>query len=213
MQQDIQTFSEARQIKYLLHFTRLENLPSILQNGLVSRSYLDWGIYNGTTNDIGRFDNRRDYNCLSISFPNCLMFYKYMNENPEAEWPILLIRPQVLWNYDTLFCQTNAAATLISEKSEAELKTVQAFGSMFAEIEGHTSRADQLLKICDTTDVQAEVLVKGIIPPSEIYGVIFRTSACLEAHKAILGDRSAYLSSRRGMYGNRDFYRRWGNGK
>ena len=75
----IQQVIENRQIKGLVHFTRLENLVSILHNGIVPRSYLfDDNIpITGMVNDALRLDGKQHGSCFSISFPNWKMFYSY----------------------------------------------------------------------------------------------------------------------------------------
>ncbi|WP_197277757.1 DarT ssDNA thymidine ADP-ribosyltransferase family protein, partial [Novosphingobium sp. KN65.2] len=96
MRQDIRDFAVERSIPYLLHFTRAENLPSIMANGLVPRAQIDSGQVAAAANDDMRLDNRRDYNCLSVAFPNCLMFYRFQNDNPGVEWPILVINRAIM---------------------------------------------------------------------------------------------------------------------
>ena len=75
----IQQICDERNIETLVHFTRVENLSSILQNGLLSRKALE--ILEETRgqqflfNDRKRKDGHKDAICLSISFPNYQMFY------------------------------------------------------------------------------------------------------------------------------------------
>jgi hypothetical protein len=213
LRQEIEAFRIQRGIPYLLHFTREENLPSILSHGLASRSLIDNGTYAGVTNDQSRHDGRLNYNCLSISFPNHKMFFKLRNDNPNIEWPIRVIDPRILMVRRSLFCPANAASNAVSCRSDHDLETVEAFSSLFEELEGHQSRADQHLKQCDPTDVQAEVLVEGIIPPEAIYSIVFPSFPCLQKHAAAAGQRQTLVNDRRGMYGTREYYRKWGHGK
>lgn len=213
MRQDIEDFRLARQIPYFLHFTRSENLTSILEHGLRPRADLDAGACCGITNDQHRLDGRREYNCLSATFPNSTMFYRFRMDNPGTEWPILVIHPQIVSRRHTLFCWRNAASTDISSVDEAELSSLAAFQDLFAERDGHPSRVDQALKVKDPTDVQAEFLVAGTIPPQAIYCVIFPDVPSQQKFSDAVGERQSIVSDRRGFYGTRECYRKWGHGK
>ena len=57
-----------RNLKSLVHFTRLDNLDNILKNGIIPRASLDNKSY--VYNDDYRYDNKLDYSCFSISFTN-----------------------------------------------------------------------------------------------------------------------------------------------
>lgn len=213
MRQEIEDFRLERDIPYLLHFTRAENLPSILANGLVPRSEIDCGQIEGATNDDLRLDGRRGYNCLSIAFPNALMFHRFKMDNPHADWPILVIHPQIMARRPTLFCWDNAASNEISQAPEANLASLDSFRGLFGEREGHPARQEQFLKSCDPTNVQAEVLVEGRIPPQAIYSLIFPSIPCQQLYAAHVGNRQTLTSDRRGFYGTRGYYRQWGHGK
>lgn len=213
MRQDIEDYRNAREIPFLLHFTREENTESILSHGLAPRSHIDSGNIAGTTNDPSRNDGRRSFNCLSIAFPNNKMFYKLRNDDPSVEWPILVIHPKIISVRRTLFCQTNAASGDVSGKPDDQLESLSAFKALFDDVVGCAKRAEQQLKSCDPTDVQAEVLVEGIIPPEAIYSIVFPSQPCLQRYAAFAGQRQVMVNDRRGLYGTREYYRRWGHGK
>lgn len=213
MREDIKEFCKERQIPYLLHFTRSENLQSILANGLQPRSVIDTGHVAATVNDASRFDERRDCSCLSISFPNYKMFWPLRKDSPGVEWPLLVIHPKVLWAMDCMFCRTNAASNSISTVADGQLQTLEAFRSMFAESDLPPKRADEFLKVCDPTDVQAEVLVRGVIPPAAIYAVVFQSVPDMNFHKAACGERQTLTNDARGLYGKRQYYRQHGHGR
>ena len=73
----IKKFLENRQINNLVHFTRLGNLRSILQHGLVPRSNQDYFNIKSVCNDADRFDHRLDATSCSITFPNDKIFRKF----------------------------------------------------------------------------------------------------------------------------------------
>ena len=82
---DIKKILDERGIKVLLHFTQLENLPSILRDGLKTKDDLD---DQAKCNDELRLDNHTDTISMSVHHPNDPMFYKYRTElkkeNPKA---------------------------------------------------------------------------------------------------------------------------------
>ncbi|MEW5121010.1 DarT ssDNA thymidine ADP-ribosyltransferase family protein [Citrobacter freundii] len=166
----IQQIVQHRNITRLLHFTHADNLSSIITNGLVSRQYLDAQDMNYELNDELRLEGHLDATCLSISFPNSLMFYKYRNLKP-GDWVILAIDPSVLWIKNCAFYPTNAASSTVRSNEIADMQGPSALNAMFAETVGSITR-DQSLNDKYTTDVQAEVLVFDKIEPSYILKVI-----------------------------------------
>ncbi len=209
--QAIQAHSIARSIPYLLHFTRAANLPTILQHGLypVGRAY-EVGVV-PQTNDQWRLDGHRDSSSVSIGFPNSQMLFKYRMADETADWVILVLRTKILWTQDCAFCKHNAADCRISNLPIQELMTPAALLGMFDEIEGCLPRAEQKLKISDPTDVQAEVLVFGVIEPQNIAGVIYQKDVVRAAHAHLLGDRKAYVHpNNKGMFASRKYDRTWG---
>lgn len=85
-----------RKIPYLIHFSPLNNLGSILQDGLRSRNALveqDFVI-----TDERRTDGWLDWISVSVSFPNYKMLYTKQNSLKDVKgWVILLIRREALW--------------------------------------------------------------------------------------------------------------------
>jgi hypothetical protein len=73
----IRAYCATRRIDTLVHFTRLENLVGILAEGILPRSTLEGRPSGVIFNDDIRTDNHKEAVCLSISFPNYKMFYKY----------------------------------------------------------------------------------------------------------------------------------------
>lgn len=213
MNEAIEAIIAERKIERLVHFTRLDHLPSILANGLIPRIVVKEVAPDVAINDVYRFDGRKWWNCLSITFPNSRMFYRYQQDNPEIEWCVLLISPRILTEKTILFCKHNAADKRISKAADHTLSSVDAFEGMFCELDGVDSRADQQLKDADPTDLQAEVLVRGVIETEYFDGVVFRTAAAAMKYKAELGSIKGYRSDQRGLFAHRGFYRKWGRGK
>lgn len=204
---EIQAFSQAREIAFLVHFTRLENLSSILQQGLRPVSEHRALCNKPVINDEHRLDGHLDGTSLSIAFPNYLMFYKY-RQQLGTEWVVLGIDPSVLWTKECGFCQRNAATAEMAQQSVANLQTLTAFQGMFDEIDGLSTRAEQRLKSFDPTDPQAEVLIFDNIEPHLITGVAFQSQGARNSHAAACGDRKLLTyGSNSGFFASRSYVR------
>jgi hypothetical protein len=112
---EIQRICIERKIETLVHFTRSQNLSSILQRGLLGRRVVENQSYAicPQYNDSYRLDGYKEAICLSISFPNYQMFYRYSNSDRQ-NWVILLLEASLLWNLDCAFCQENAASNNVT---------------------------------------------------------------------------------------------------
>ena len=169
-----------RDIKSLTHFTPIANLDSILQNGIVARSFIDTGKLNGICCDNDRADGLRNGICLSVSYPNSKMFFPYrlrMKDNPfnkidELDWAVIILDISIILHKKCAFFDTNAACAKFRNVLLDDLKTAKAFENMFAnEVitrDGELVKRESYLKPKDTTCVQAEVMVFEKIEPSFI---------------------------------------------
>lgn len=208
--QGIQEIATQYEIPYLLHFTRTENLESIINSGIYPISRINEISVEPAINDQLRLDGRCDGTSISIAFPNCQMFYKYRKENEETDWAIVVLHPSVLWLKDCAFCKHNAADTRISCQDIESLKTQQALQELFAEIENLPSRAEQCLKPFDPTDVQAEVLVFDVIEPSLIAGVVFECPTVKEKFSNVTGGLKTWIhSDNKGLFASRNYVRKY----
>ena len=126
----IRDLTESKSIRHLIHFTHISNLDSILKKGLIPRNSLSIEVPEAHINDERRFDNHCDGNCLSISFPNYKMLYKYSHENRQ-DWAIISLNKEVLWQYECAFFKTNAACREQSSIPIERLKEKPAFELMF----------------------------------------------------------------------------------
>ena len=162
----IQNIIQQRNITRLFHFTHTDNLSSILENGLLSRSDLNDKGNDYYFNDSDRIDGHLDAICLSVSYPNAKMFYKYRSLKA-GDWVLLEIHPSVLWTKDCAFYPTNAASNSVRFKNIDLMKGATAFSDLFADDVYGTAREGYLTDEY-TTDVQAEVLVFEKIDTSYI---------------------------------------------
>lgn len=169
MTNPIQEFAKERGIKALMHFTRLSNLTSILQRGLVMRDTLVLEDNNGALNDQYRHDHTNAI-CLTIGFPNYKMFWGLRRDNPGTDWVIVALSPSVLFELPCAFCVTNAAAARVSLIPIEQRMTIDAFRAMYADFDDKP-RAQLGLTNDLPTNPQAEILVQADIPPQHIFGV------------------------------------------
>ena len=158
-------------IDTLIHFTRVQNLSSILQNGLLGRNTLENQQIRAQYNDLYRFDGCRNAISLSISFPNYQMFYRYSNNNRD-EWVVLLLNSSILWELDCAFCQENAASNNVTKISLETRKQPSSLGMMFTDY-GQNYRKNLRIQTNYPTHPQAEVLVFNQILPHNISQVHF----------------------------------------
>lgn len=156
--EDIRAQVDARKIPYLVHFTPIANVESILDNGLRSRNALVGHEHVFT--DEYRSDGWLDWISLSVSFPNYKMFYAKKNSlNNIDGWAVLLIKREALWELDCKFILTNAASFGIRMFRDDKWSSVEAFDNMFNHVEHRNGIPDYF-----TTDPQAEVMVRNEVP-------------------------------------------------
>lgn len=193
----IQKVIEKRGIKFLVHFTRLENLDNILRNGIIPRSDMKDEFIKENSgkyiyNDHHRLDGKCGYSCLSIGFPNHLMFYKLRIDNPNSKWAVIGLSTEILLNYDCLFYPCNAARRDVSHQDISNYQGAKAFDAMFQNDLNYPQ------------DVQAEVMVKGIIKPKYIRGCAFSEQEYVDKYKAVYPNLKFILHSNgQGFFGKR----------
>lgn len=176
MASTIQEFAKERGINFLYHFTRIENLPSILNAGLQTKNYLNLNkeLFNVHyfSNDIHRFD-QTDAVCATISFPNYKMFFGLRSRNADAEWVVIELHASILWQKECAFCVTNAADSIVTSVPLQIRKGLDAFKKMFDDF-GDKKRNNLNIPDRYTTNPQAEVLVFNNIEPNLIRRVYFQ---------------------------------------
>lgn len=200
---------ESKGINCLVHFTRIENLPTILTHGLIPRLNLEQNWKNIVYNDSFRHDGRKRANCLSISHPNYKMFYKLRCSEPDQVWAVIGFKPSVMWELPCLFTYENAASERMSRASDQELSNIDAFRNMFANLTGMPSRTDMCLRDFETTNPQAEVLATCTIPPEYILGVAFQSPNYLQHFGQGLANYGFSLISHPNFFESRHDWRYW----
>lgn len=181
--EQIKARAEERGIEWLVHFTHIKNLGSILKHGIIPR--LQTEQLNESSRgefifpDSYRADGK-NASCLSIMFPNNKMLWHKRQEYSDERWVFLLLRPDILWECDCAFYPTNAASAGLNHQPVEKFKTAAAFEAMFGDTViretrfgiQHISRPPAL-KAYLPTDVQAEILVFNNISTDYIVGCYF----------------------------------------
>ena len=186
----IQQICTEHGITTLCHFTQIKKLQNILREGLLSRSFLEDRSPPPEFNDQKRLDGHRDAICLSISFPNSLLFNKYSrpteNSPPNySQWAVLLLKTEVLWELDCAFCQENAASRPVRRIRLEERKKPNALENMFTDAFIDTNgeffrRSSLQIPNHYPTHPQAEVLVFNRIQTEYIKEVHFYNETALK---------------------------------
>ena len=85
-----------RNIKKIVHFTKVENLESIFENGILSVNRLNDSSIAYSPSDPFRLDDKLNMISTSISFPNYKMFYSKRMENTDIDWAVITIDPKLI---------------------------------------------------------------------------------------------------------------------
>ena len=200
-------------IKSLMHFTRTDNLSSILSNGLLSRNELARRKLPVVVNDKLRLDRQMDAICLSISFPNYQMFYRY-RRSIKSTWVVLELDPQIIWNNDCAFCLTNAATTAMRNIPLAQRKRPEVLKNLFDDYVDNAdiiTRNNLFLPRNYPTNPQAEVLAFKPILPHQIQAIyVERRSEAFILHDEITSNEYRKLLSVNSFYFHpRDDFGTW----
>ncbi|MDD2174127.1 DUF4433 domain-containing protein [Glaesserella parasuis] len=178
---------EKRNIKYLVHFTRLDNVKHILEVGLLGREALSEKSISYHYNDQYRLDNIPNGICCSISFPNYKMFWgiRKNQENQfgvdiDKDWVILRLKPDILWEKKAYFCRYNAASN--QERFNKDKMNAKAFKAMFEDLE-YVERNQLNIPDNFTTNPQAEVVFIEKIEPEWIIDICKKNGYGMDCYK------------------------------
>ena len=174
----IKEIVERRSIDTLCHFTRVENLSSILRLGLFGRSQLELSGIPFVRIDRDRIDGYPEAICSTVSFPNYKLFYKkreYFSERhgiSQNKWVVLLLEARMLWELDCAFCSYNASANTVTSIPLEERKKPEALEAMFGDLKT-VSRGRLNFPPQYSSSPQAEILVFNAVPTSYIGEIHF----------------------------------------
>ncbi|USD38556.1 DarT ssDNA thymidine ADP-ribosyltransferase family protein [Ferrimonas sp. SCSIO 43195] len=201
----IEQICQKRNITELVHFTDVRHLPSIVRFGLLPRNRLGEVQTETYPNDEHRLDGHPESVSLSISFPNCMMFYKYRHKN-QTPYAVVCLQPAVLWQLNSAFYSDNAASAAMSRLAPNSLMTPAAFNALFDEMEGERSRQEQRLLSNHPTNVQAEVLTFAQIPPQYITRIVFNNTKIEQQYRPLLqGKPTAVHGYSSDFFGSRSY--------
>lgn len=204
----IKNYIEEYNITKLYHFTRVENLASILQNGIIPIQQLKNSGVSYFNNDKMRLDRCQNANCVSIGFPNYKMFYKLRQQDVNADWVVLELDASILYNFVCAFCRSNAARYDIAAQSLNKRIGLAALDAMFDEQEHKRSNIPYYYP----TDPQAEVLVFGSIPPEYIEKIYIENYSVYAEYIKNIRVRKNYVAAcsvNKKLFSPRFDYRDW----
>ena len=204
----MENFVNSREIEYILHFTRLVNLDSILSNGLIPIDELERMGINSEINDEYRYDNCKNALCCSIGHPNYKMFYSLRMNNPDVEWCVIGIKKDILWNKDCAFCVENAASNSVTSIPIHQRKGLQAFMKLFDEIENKPTRNTLDIPSYCPTNPQAEILVFDKINSNDILGVVFQSQQRVDEYTRRY-NKNNFFHYHKAFFGPRKDYEHW----
>ena len=208
--QQIRHFCTERGIINLVHFTPIQNLRSILDKGLLGKKGLKklTPQHQPIYNDDIRFDGHTEAVCLSITFPNYRMFFKYSQNNQQG-WVVLLIDAAILWELECAFCQNNAASKDVRNKPLVDKKKVSEFRKMFDDF-NQIYRKQLNIPKNYPTNPQAEVLVLKPIAPSYIKEVHFHNKKARQKwldENLVVYQQKMFVNQQ--LFGPRKDYSKW----
>ena len=164
-----------RGIENLVHFTTLNYLDQLLNEGIFSRDKLRKDKLNSQNyifTDANDFAGNAEWISTSISFPNNKMFYsKRMGNLKHLEqvigWVVIALDSKILWELNCRFTHVNAAKYRYF--TAPTYSKHEKFDLMFEK----SDLRSPTLPDNFTTNVQAEVLVQDFIATKYIKKIIF----------------------------------------
>jgi hypothetical protein len=101
-----------------MHFTQADNIPGIVEHGLLSRARLQaLDEVSALATSGERLDREIHAISVSISAINAEMFWAKDRACGHPPWVVLLLDPSILWTQDCCFFWRNAASKEVREHS------------------------------------------------------------------------------------------------
>ena len=137
----IRQFIRKNRINFLTHFTRAENLKSILQFGILPasilrRNHVFSGVYYSSLPLPAAWSG---YVSLNVSFPDNKLFMQLQNHQP-SDWVILLIDSRALCDYPCYFFPDRALPYISNAPLPGQIlddfQSVKALKDLFSDRDG-----------------------------------------------------------------------------
>lgn len=161
----------SRGVTRLCHFTKLQSFTHIITSpeGILSSD----SIRQDTKNvlDSARYDGELDHVCCSIQYPSSWFLNKAIERNSDQifkDFIVLYIDLSILNEREAKYCPCNSSR----ENGAYICSDMDSIDSIFAGVVRTFKypRSPKMLQCCPT-DGQAEILIKGNIPPKYITGI------------------------------------------
>jgi hypothetical protein len=168
--------ADARGITRLCHFTPSRNLVHILTGDagvLPTRALRSEVRAEFSQNDLQRLDGYEGHVCCTVEYPNAWYLVRAQaRDTLFPDWVVLLVARRHLYREGTLFCPRNAAAGYGSSVQQGS----EGFRALYKQsVVGQggvlRNRTPHHLA-CSPTDDQAEVLVPGAVPLTDVRGIV-----------------------------------------
>jgi len=193
---------EERKISYLVHFTKVENLVGIFgRKKLIPRVEIDKighptsKGYFGVRDNL-RYDDKKEYICLSIQHPNYYMFDRKQKEEG-GDWCVILIDKKYIYCEHTIFSISNAASNFAQQVGiDGSFNNFMSlFKDSINKSTGYGSRrlTRENLLPCYPTCMQAEVLVRDSILCSDFIKVYFNDEQAIKHAEEMIKDELAEI--------------------
>ena len=175
-------FTKERGVEYFVHFTPEENIPSILQHGIIPREDLSAHRIDARCPDQSRSDNHLDYSSFSVSFPNYRVMY---SKRDDMKFVVLCIDPRIILDFpisDISYLPTNAANQSLPKEIEEYIGFSAAEGIFSETAYNHKTgascqRSELNIPGNFSTDPQAEVFVRATVEPKYIREIICKDNS------------------------------------
>ena len=164
----IQEVIQWQNIRQLVHFTRIANLRSIIEYGILSRQEIEKRKIKVEFNDPQRLDAWPNTSSVSITEKNIYLFPKFVERSKtnEKDWFDILINPSILTEKECIFCDTNASNHKFNGVLDNFGKSDITYNLSFKLIEKILKKFN--LKINGMTNQKSFLLNLGILKRAEI---------------------------------------------
>ena len=164
-------------VDHFIHCTLIENLSSILENGILPRKNLESSHdVHGYITDSHRLDENTEATSFSVQNPNFEHLQRIYDRGESGEAAILVVANNLILNYPCSFYPRNAAKKEFKYKSFSHWQWSDRFEELFSDDEDgrRVTQDGAPFPSSWTTHADAEVMVFGEISPEYIEQVAIK---------------------------------------